>query len=230
MVTAGTIVLTVPPGLVPGPYDVAVANPTGGPQALPNGFVVCGRRDLSARLVAVEARGPHGEAASSLWRLVLDGDGEFFRPEARHQARLLLPALPSDLVVRSRAVEAGGEPEPAGKAVIELRLSAGAGSGVVILLGSPGSGVEDLWARFARAGAIDLAPLDGRSYGELRLADLADGSSLVAPRRYRFEFEDGRLTAVRTRGAGVDLWFEVDASDGSGCVTRTLASPTESTP
>jgi hypothetical protein len=80
----------------------------------------------------------------------------------------------------------------------------------------------------ARAGAIDLTRLDERSYGDFRLAALADRSSEAAPARYRFEFDGGRLTAARAWGDGADLVFEADAADESGCITRSLASLTES--
>jgi hypothetical protein len=225
VVTPDTMVLTVPSGLAPGPYDVAVANPAGSPQALPNGFAVCGRRDLSARLVPVDPRGRPGEPASSSWRLVLDGDGEFFQPQPRHQARLLLPVLPPELEVRSSGGAPAGPREPAAKAAIELHLSAGSEAGVVLLLGPRGGGVEDLWAGIARAGAIDLPRFDDRGYGDFRLSTRADRSSTAAPARYRFEFEGGRLSAVRILGAATDLVFEVEAADEAGCVTRAHADP-----
>ena len=159
---AGTaIAQPLPAGFSPGPYDVQVTQPAGGTLLLPDGFFVCPRHRLDARLVTqVGARRPPrgvapARAPSSLWRLELSGDAELFAPGSQRQARLLLPALPQDMEVRFAP----------GPVLIDLRLDRRSDRGVALLSGPSLDAVAPLWRAIRAGEGIDLPGLDDHSYG-----------------------------------------------------------------
>jgi len=197
----------VPAGFTPGPYDVLVTGPGAAVDPpLRDGFIVCAARPLSARLepsrVPASAVGP----TAAPWRLVVEGDAAFFRPEPRHVARLLLPALPG-------APEIG---HASGRSAIEVRQAKHGGPFSILLSGPDREAMAAFWETIAVQGGIDLPRIDAHNYGDLRLA-LQPGNGAGAPQRYRYEFVDGRLVAARAWGSGADLRFTVTAADALGC-------------
>ena len=220
--------LALPAGYAPGPYDVQLTQSDGAALVVPDGFLVCPRRPLAARLVAVAGGGAAGRAVvpALRFRLEVSGDEEFFTPEPRHAGRLLLPALPPLIVERF-------EPGPSW---IDLRLDQAPDEAVVTLHGPDAREAARLWEEIRASGGIALPRLDTRSYGPLRLSVLAgSGGPSHAPGdggpggrgtrlRYHFNFEAGRLMGARAWGAGAELQFEVEATDPDGCEASTRAS------
>jgi hypothetical protein len=198
----------IPAGFTPGPYDVMVTSAGPGTESvLHDGFVVCGGGSLTAELVPSRPPASVVGPTPVAWRLLVGGDDAWFRPEPRHDARLLLPALPGDV----------GISFVRGREAIELRMPAGQGETArVVLSGADGAAMRALWDAIAARGGIDLPRLDAASYGEFRLG-LAPGTGAGAPARYRFEFEAGRLAAARAWGESADLRFQVIATDPAGC-------------
>jgi hypothetical protein len=203
----------IPAGFAPGPYDVVVTPPGGASaSALRNGFLVCGGGTLFARLEPDRRASAVGPTPLP-WRLMVEGDAAWFEPVPRHAARLLLPAL-------------GAEPEirlASGREAIEIHLPAGGGRPRVLLSGADQDAMLASWRNLMDDQGIALTPEDDRSYGPLRLAVMPGGGS-GAPRRYRYEFEAGRLVDARAWGPEARLDFEVTAVDSLGCDSRAAES------
>ncbi len=233
-VTAESLTVALPAGFAPGPYDVQVTQPDETTLVLPDGFFVCPRRVLGARLVPADSadRAVPGAAPALRFSVELSGDDAFFTPAPRHRARLLLPTLPAQVEARY----ARGTPG------IELRLGPGPGAATALLFGPDPQGAARLWEEIRSAAGIDLPRLDDRRYGEMRLSVLADPEGPVgqaaprgsptpaagrgtgdtgAPLRYRYEFEAGRLVEARAWGPGTALVFAASAMDPDGCETET---------
>jgi hypothetical protein len=210
---AGRLTQEIPGGFAPGPYDVQVTRADGSPLAGPvrNAFLVCGGGDLSARLVSGRRPSEIGPTPSP-WRLVVEGEPALFDPQPRHEARLLLPALPAEPLLRADS----------GRDAIEIALPPG-GEAVVRLSGGDRDALRALWRDIAAGGGVPLPRLDAHSYGPLRLERHPGGGSGM-PRRWRFEFEAGRLIRADAWGDGASLDFQVTATDASGCDRHTEAS------
>jgi hypothetical protein len=203
----------IPAGFAPGPYDVQVTGADGSPVAtLPNGFIVCGAGNLSAHLEASRQASAIGPTPAP-WRLVVEGDAAWFEPVPHHEARLLLPALGADPMVR----------QASGREAIEIRLPPGGGRPTVLLSGADRDAMLALWASIVAGGGIALPRIDARSYGTFRL-EVHPGGSPGALRRYRYEFESGTLTEARAWGSDARLDFEVLAVDSQGCDSRVVES------
>ncbi len=220
--SGSTLGITLPAGFAPGPYDVQVTGPDGVTVLLPNGILVCPRHALTARLVPF---GPAGAPATVpgggavVYRLRLDGDVDLFSPGSERGARLLLPALPSRVEVRTIP----------GAPWIDLRLGPAPAEATVIVSGPDIQESALLWEGIRAAGGIPLGALDARTYGDLRLA-LLPGAGPPSGRetwnagpglRYRYALEAGRLVEARAWGPGADLVFEISAVDADGCEAGT---------
>ena len=93
---------TVPAGYPPGPYHLRARTRSPRRRLLANAFRACTRRTLDVRLAPWLPPIPRGaptpvERSPITWRLEVDGDGEFVCPRPRHEADLLLPALPAQV-------------------------------------------------------------------------------------------------------------------------------------
>jgi hypothetical protein len=235
--SGSTLQATLPAGFSPGPYDVQVTNAGGERVALSNGFHVCAERALRSWLAPVVDLRPETIALPLAWRLHLDGDETFFDGQARHDARLVLPPLPSELIVETVMARDPDQP------FIELVLTPGLEVGRVRLEGDGTGRIEAIWAAASASGGFDLASLDERTYGDLLLAISNRQRGAVAvpaaplsargeelpfagspARRYRLGFRDGRLVSARAWGRGTDLLFEVAGRDDSGCESRAETS------
>ncbi|HYV20537.1 MAG TPA: hypothetical protein VFC25_16060 [Verrucomicrobiae bacterium] len=205
--------LEIPAGFTPGPYDVQVMSADGAPIAPPirNAFVVCGGGDLAARLVASRLPSAVGPTPAP-WRLEVSGSADLFEPAPRHEARLLLPGLPAEPLLRFDA----------GRDAIDIAIPR-AGAAIVRLSGSDRAALLALWNAALAAGGLPLPRLDARTYGPLRL-ESHPGEGAGGPQRFRFEFTGGVLTGASSWGDGARLDFTVSAADASGCDLRAETS------
>jgi hypothetical protein len=214
LVTNDTIDVTLPAGINPGAYDVQVSGPAGLTQNLPNAYIVCHDPVFTARLVPSRWPVPSTASPSIRWRLEVEGEAALFQPQPQHQARLLLPELPSVLSIQYAS----------GRDAIEIWPSSTRGAAEVRLIGADRAALLSLWQSIAGQGGVDLARRDNHDYGDLSLSLVpagrpgGAGASMNGLPRVRYEFEDDRLTAARAYGAGADFVFEVTASAG-GCET-----------
>jgi hypothetical protein len=207
---------TVPTGFTPGPYNVLVTNPGGERGMLRNGYVVCARRPFSGQLLPQYHPDASSVSPDALpWRLVLEGDGQFFEPTPHHEAILALPELPADLETEHRPGDGTGT------VVIELRLDPRFDTGTVLLIGDDPGEVDALWNAALGAGGFGLPRYDARSYGDAILhLDRTPWTGTGAPVRYRYDFAEGQLTRALGRASDADLVVEVAATDHSDCETR----------
>jgi hypothetical protein len=211
----------IPPGFNPGVYDVQVTTPGGsggGPglaagPILHNGFTVCGIAPLTARLEPSQP--PPGAGPSPFpWRLAIEGDDAWFDPGAQRSAMLLLPAIPADPIVL----------QDSGREAIDIRLPRAGGRASVLLSGSDRLRMQSLWAEFLKQGGVPLPAIDAHNFGPFRL-ETHPGEGAEGPARYRFELDNGALSAVFTWGPDAHLEFQVGAIDTRGCDRRTSTSP-----
>lgn len=247
----------VPRGFAAGPYDVRAVNDEPDVALLAGGFRICERRNLSARLVPWLPPIAHGgpvpvERTPVPWRLEVEGDDLFLCPRPRHQADLLLPALPSTFDVQH---EPAGRP---GAIEIELLVVAGKDTGTVRLIADDPEAADALWASLLASRRITVPSGDAQHYAELTLHvdQRATGGTAVVPvfpgpwatsgsvgairanrppgghagprvTSYAFRFADGRLVGASAAGPAADLSFEVIGRDRVGCDTVSRVSAFE---
>ena len=245
---------TVPAGYPPGSYDLRVTNQEPEGTTLLNAFRACTRRALDVRLAPWLPPIPRGaptpvERSPITWRLEVDGDAEFVCPRPRHQADLLLPALPAHLEVQH-----GPAAEP-GTIQIELLLVPERNSGIVRLLADDPEAADALWATISAAGRIEVPRDDARHYAELSLGVVRDApvgdlhlpdpehsaptpgpvtsirgsrppASGARPQfaSYEYRFAAGALTGAAAAGRDADLVFELVGRDSVRCETTTRVS------
>jgi hypothetical protein len=209
----GALRVEIPAGFSPGPYDVQVMLADGTPFAPPvrNAFTVCGGGDLAARLVASRSPSAVGPTPAP-WRLEVSGASDLFEPAPRHEARLLLPALPGGSLLRSDA----------GREAIDITIPRD-GPAFVRLSGSDRPAMLALWNAALGGVGLALPRLDARAYGPLRL-ETHPGEGAGGPMRYRFELDAGVVTSASAWGNGARLEFAVTAMDAIGCEVHTAAS------
>ena len=245
---------TVPAGYPPGLYHLRASNQEPDATTLPNAFRACTRRTLDVRLAPwlppIPRRAPTPVERSPItWRLEVDGEGEFVCPRPRHEAELLLPALPASVEIQH-----GPAAEP-GTIQIELLLVPERNTGIVRLLADDPEAADALWATISTSGRIEVPRDDARHYAELRLGVVRDGavgdmhlpdpeqpaptsgpvssirgsrppSSGARPQfaSYEYRFAAGALTGAVAAGRDADLVFEVVGRDSVRCETTARVS------